>query len=160
MLSQFGVGAPIRVDFLLRLEQLQHFHISKECKATSCFLSSNGYNITAMDIQAPMLIKAKERKRRNYKSILLREMFVPYLSKLIDLMSYWLNQLQILRLYCIILGIFNNLKDHTDEADDFQYLDENIFTNYQVLQTALDYNEILNTYTDYLASAVLIGSKT
>jgi 2-polyprenyl-3-methyl-5-hydroxy-6-metoxy-1,4-benzoquinol methylase len=26
-----------------------------------CFLSSNGYDITAMDIQAPMLIKAKKR---------------------------------------------------------------------------------------------------
>jgi DNA topoisomerase IB len=52
------------------------------------------------------------------------------------------------------------VKDHTDAADDFQYPDKNIYTNYQALQTAFEYNEILSNYTDYLASTVLIGSKT
>jgi ubiquinone/menaquinone biosynthesis C-methylase UbiE len=50
--------------------------------------------------------------------------------------------------------------DAVKHPDDYQYLDENIFTTYQVLLTALEYNEILNAYADYLASAVLIGSKT
>jgi hypothetical protein len=42
-------------------------------------------------------------------------------------------------------------EDHTDAVkhpDDFQYLYENIFTTYQALQTALEYNEILNIYAD------------
>ncbi|NHN33687.1 class I SAM-dependent methyltransferase [Paenibacillus agricola] len=70
MLSQFGAGSAHPGGFAATLTQLQHFHIPKESKIlevgcgtgrTSCFLSLNGYSITAMDIQPEMLIKAKKR---------------------------------------------------------------------------------------------------
>jgi ubiquinone/menaquinone biosynthesis C-methylase UbiE len=232
MLSQFGVGNAHPGGFSATLEQLQHFHISKECKIlevgcgtgrTSCFLSSKGYDITAMDIQAPMLIKAKKRAETQQLQINFVEgdvCSIPFESDRFDvilaesvtnfadadkaLSEYYrvlkpggtlydreiivaepipsqmksplfdffgFKQLASLEEWTEILNNakFNNVsswgysiivKDHNDAADNFQYLDENIYTNYQALQTAFEYNEILNTYTDYLASAVLIGSKT
>jgi ubiquinone/menaquinone biosynthesis C-methylase UbiE len=235
MLSQFGAGSAHPGGFSATLEQLQHFHISKECKIlevgcgtgrTSCFLSSKGYDITAMDIQAPMLIKAKKRAEEQklqinfvegdvcsipfetdrfdvilgesvtnfadadkalseYYRVLKpggtlydREIIVAkpipsqMKSPLFDFFEF--KQLASLDEWTEILNNakFNNVsnwgyslivRDHTDAAkhpDDFQYLDENIFTTYQALQTASEYNEILNDYMDYLASVVLIGSKT
>lgn len=235
MLSQFGVGSAHPGGFTATLEQLQHLHISKECKIlevgcgtgrTSCFLSSNGYDITAMDIQAPMLIKAKKRAEMQKLQINFVEGDVcsmPFESDQFDvilaesvtnfadidqaLSEYYrvlkpggtlydreiimakpiplhmksplfdffeFKQLASLEEWIEILNNakFNTVsywgystisKNHNDEAyhpDDFQYFDEDIFTTSQALQTALKYNEILNTYTDYLASAVLIGSKS
>ncbi|MEX2462394.1 MAG: class I SAM-dependent methyltransferase [Paenibacillaceae bacterium] len=70
MLSQFGASSAHPGGFSATLEQLQHFNISKESKIlevgcgtgrTSCFLSLNGYHITAMDINTDMLKKAKKR---------------------------------------------------------------------------------------------------
>jgi hypothetical protein len=55
--------------------------------------------------------------------------------------------------------IVQDITDAEKHPDDLQILDENIFTTYQALQTASEYNEILYTYSDYLASAVFIGSK-
>ncbi|SEC48326.1 class I SAM-dependent methyltransferase [Paenibacillus sp. GP183] len=231
MLSQFGVGNAHPGGFSATLEQLQHFHISKECKIlevgcgtgrTSCFLSSKGYDITAMDIQAPMLVKAKKRAETQKLNINFVEGDVcslPFESDRFDVIlaesvTNFADADKALSEYYRVLKpggtlydreiiaakpipsqmktplfdffgfkqlasldewteIFNNakfntvsswgyseiVKQHTDEADNFQYLDENIYTNYQALRTAFEYNEILNTYTDYLASAVLIGSK-
>jgi ubiquinone/menaquinone biosynthesis C-methylase UbiE len=232
MLSQFGVGNAHPGGFSATLEQLQHFQISKNSKIlevgcgsgrTSCFLSLNGYDITAMDIQAPMLIKAKKRAEMQKLQINFVEgdvCSIPFESDRFDvilaesvtnfadadkaLSEYYrvlkpggtlydreivvakpipsqmlaplfdffgFKQLASLDEWAEILnqakfntasswGYSEIVKDHTDEADEFQYLDENIFTNFQALQTAFEYNEILNTYSDYLASAVLIGSKT
>jgi ubiquinone/menaquinone biosynthesis C-methylase UbiE len=235
MLSQFGVGSAHPGGFSATLEQLQHFHISKECKIlevgcgtgrTSCFLSSNGYDITAMDIQAPMLVKAKKRAETQKLQINFVEgdvCSIPFESDRFDVIlaesiTNFADADQALSEYYRVLKpggtlydreivvakpipshmksplfdffgfkqlasldewteILNKAKfrsvsywghsvlaeDHTDAVkhpDDFQYLDENIFTTYQALQTAMEYNEILNTYTDYLASAVLIGSKS
>lgn len=70
MLSQFGASSAHPGGFSATLEQLQHFDISKESKIlevgcgtgrTSCFLSMNGYHITAIDIDTDMLKKAKKR---------------------------------------------------------------------------------------------------
>jgi ubiquinone/menaquinone biosynthesis C-methylase UbiE len=235
MLSQFGVGNAHPGGFSATLEQLQHFHISKECKIlevgcgtgrTSCFLSSNGYDITAMDIHAPMLIKAKKRAETQKLQIHFVEgdvCSIPFETDRFDvilaesvtnfadadkaLSEYYrvlkpggtlydreivvvksipsqmksplfdffgFKQLASLDEWTEILNNskFNSVsnwgysiigKDHNDAVnhpDEFQYLDKNIFTNYHALQTAFEYNEILNNYTDYLASAVLIGSKT
>jgi ubiquinone/menaquinone biosynthesis C-methylase UbiE len=234
MLSQFGVGSAHPGGYSATLEQLQHFHISKECKIlevgcgtgrTSCYLSSNGYDITAMDIQAPMLIKAKKRAESQKLQIdfvegdvcslpfevesfdvILAESVTNFADAGIALSEYYrvlkpggtlydreiivakpipsemksplfnffgFKQLATLEEWTEILhnAKFNTVshwgyskigKDDTDAVkhpDDFQYLDENIFTTYQALQTALEYKEILNTYEDYLGSAVLIGSK-
>jgi ubiquinone/menaquinone biosynthesis C-methylase UbiE len=232
MLSQFGVGNAHPGGFSATLEQLEHFHISKECKIlevgcgtgrTSCFLSSSGYDITAMDIQAPMLIKAKKRAETQKLQINFVEgdvCSIPFETDRFDIILaesvtnfadadkalaeyyrvlkpggtlydreiivakpipsqmksplfdfFGFKQLASLDEWTQILNHakFNTvsyweystiLKDYTDAVDDFQYLDENIFTTYPALQTAFEYNEILNTYRDYLASAVLIGSKT
>ncbi|QGQ96600.1 class I SAM-dependent methyltransferase [Paenibacillus psychroresistens] len=70
MLSQFGASSAHPGGFSATLEQLQHFNISKESNIlevgcgtgrTSCFLSKNGYQITAIDIDTDMLKKAKKR---------------------------------------------------------------------------------------------------
>jgi ubiquinone/menaquinone biosynthesis C-methylase UbiE len=235
MLSQFGFGSAHPGGFSATLEQLQHFDISKECKIlevgcgtgrTSCFLSSNGYDITAMDIQAPMLIKAKKRAetqklRINFVEadvcslpfetdrfdVILAESVTNFAdadkalseyyrvlkpggtlydreiimakpipsqmkSPLFDFFGFkqlasldeWTEMLNNAKFNTVSYwGNSILVRDHTDMVkypDDFQYLDENIFTTYGALQIASEYNEILYTYTDYLASAVLIGSKT
>jgi SAM-dependent methyltransferase len=235
MLSQFGASSAHPGGFSATLEQLQHFHISKESKIlevgcgtgrTSCFLSANGYDITAMDIQAPMLIKAKKRAETQKLHIHFAEgdvCSIPFETDRFDvilaesvtnfadadkaLSEYYrvlkpggtlydreiilaqpipsqmksplfdffgFKQLASLDQWTELLNNakFNSVSywghsiigtDHTDAAkhpDDFQYMDEGIFTTSNALQTALEYSEILNNYTEYLASAVLIGSKT
>src|SRR5690348_4805940 len=78
MLSQFGASSAHPGGFSATIEQLRRFDISKESNIlevgcgtgrTSCFLSQNGYHLTATDIDTDMLKKAK--KRANAQGLLL-----------------------------------------------------------------------------------------
>lgn len=51
-------------------------------------------------------------------------------------------------------------EEGADLPDDFQVIDDDIFSTFESLQTALEYHDIMSTYAPYLATAVLIGTKT
>jgi ubiquinone/menaquinone biosynthesis C-methylase UbiE len=235
MLSKLGIGSAHPGGFSATLKQLQHFRIEKGSSIlevgcgtgrTACFLTQNGYHVTAMDIDSDMLQKAKRRSEAqglkvdfvqgdvcampfedNRFDVILAESVTNFVDtdtalheynrvlkpggvlydreivqakpipsqikdELFDFLGIkqllsldeWTARLNKLGFQDVSYWDYSNLaeNDLDDQGkypDDFQYPDHNIFTDFQTLQTAFQYNEMIWRYKAYLGSALLLGTK-